>query len=717
MAKRRKLVTAAKVLVGTTLGLGIAEAAFWVRDDGAFPHLNVYVADAARGVRLEPGATERIRFSDNAVSSVRINAQGYRGPDWGVPAGDETIVLGDSQTFGLGVEEGETFTAELAKCAGAKVLNAGVPTYGPPEFALELRDLIAKRRPKTVVYVVNFVNDPFEVDRPNSSRHVVWDGWAVRRETAPASVYSFPGRSLLFGQSHAVFALRQWLYYRDGIRTLRLPSEGSADDLIHLAGARESAQSRADSETRLLYDKLTAQTHSTELLAVNADQRIKALVSADKSLSGDRSLYLAAGASPGDIVVPQLGEEGSPLAATALYIRQAAEVRNKLETQFRDKALAHAEDPAYRDALAVFSDRETLEKKLHDLRRAPVEIVRATQPIVKAALAAKAVAEEAGARFVLLALPMDVQVSATEWKKYGTDSEDMTQSLVLVRDLVSAVREAGATAVDPTEALRAAEPGAFLDGDPHLSAKGHAVVGKLLADAIAAPPPPAGGGQLAPLDEGRSRVPAPSEWDKVGELQVMGSDAAGCRTQRIREWMLVRCTSKEGSTSIPQNARVLKGGHGETLITAHGGVVTMVAPITRGDDFAAKLSWSDRSRQVLVEWPADMVEVDRYIKPLDEAPDPAPAEHAAASACLESLGRSWATFIGAPDSRCAATFAKECSAMIACMEGNPLAMPACGADEMNAGSSLHCFRQCSDDEGCPSGRCVKREGTSLCVAP
>ena len=50
-----------KVLVGLTLGLVIAEVGFRVRDGGAFPHLNFYVADEVQGARLEPNASMKLR--------------------------------------------------------------------------------------------------------------------------------------------------------------------------------------------------------------------------------------------------------------------------------------------------------------------------------------------------------------------------------------------------------------------------------------------------------------------------------------------------------------------------------------------------------------------------------------------------------------------------------------------------------------------------------
>ncbi len=136
-----------RALAGVGLGLVIAEAAFWMRDGGAFPHLNVYIDDAERGVRLRPGATERIRFSKNPVTKIRINADGFRGGPATPPSPDEIIVVGDSQVFGLGVEEEETFAAVLQSALGGSriVRNLGVPTYGPDEYTAVLAAALAKR--------------------------------------------------------------------------------------------------------------------------------------------------------------------------------------------------------------------------------------------------------------------------------------------------------------------------------------------------------------------------------------------------------------------------------------------------------------------------------------------------------------------------------------------------------------------------------------------
>jgi hypothetical protein len=97
--------------------------------------------------------------------------------------------------------------------------------------------------------------------------------------------------------------------------------------------------------------------------------------------------------------------------------------------------------------------------------------------------------EAAGARLVVVALPMDVQVSADEWKKYGAEPIDMEPTKLLVRDLLEAAEAVGAKGLDATAALAAAEPGAFLDKDIHMTAKGHRALAEalvpLVRDAVA----------------------------------------------------------------------------------------------------------------------------------------------------------------------------------------------------------------------------------------
>ena len=141
-----------------------AEVGFRLADDGAFPHLNTYEADAELGTRMRPGATTRVAVHGNPATDVRINSAGFRGGEWGPQAPGEIVVVGDSQVFGLGVEEEETVSARLAGVMGASVINGGVPTYGPDEYLAVIRRLLADRNPATVILVINASNDFFEVE-------------------------------------------------------------------------------------------------------------------------------------------------------------------------------------------------------------------------------------------------------------------------------------------------------------------------------------------------------------------------------------------------------------------------------------------------------------------------------------------------------------------------------------------------------------------------
>lgn len=121
------------------------EALAWWRDDGAFPHVNFYVPDSKLGVRLRPGATERFRLGKNPRSKITVNSAGLRGRQLPAQSANELLVLGDSQVFGLGVNDHETFSHVLSKLTRRTVVNAGVPTYGP----LEYNAFAARRRSST----------------------------------------------------------------------------------------------------------------------------------------------------------------------------------------------------------------------------------------------------------------------------------------------------------------------------------------------------------------------------------------------------------------------------------------------------------------------------------------------------------------------------------------------------------------------------------------
>jgi SGNH hydrolase-like domain, acetyltransferase AlgX len=92
--------------------------------------------------------------------------------------------------------------------------------------------------------------------------------------------------------------------------------------------------------------------------------------------------------------------------------------------------------------------------------------------------------EHAGCRLIAVALPLDVQVSPREWRKYRAAARDVGPTEALQRQFLDEARALGLVAVDLLPPLRAAEPGAFLDDDYHLSPRGHQACARALARAI-----------------------------------------------------------------------------------------------------------------------------------------------------------------------------------------------------------------------------------------
>ncbi len=108
-----------------------AELACFAASGGAFPHVNFYVPDPELGVRLKPDQASRISFSGNPVTRINSNNEGYRGSDWPEPTVPEVLVVGDSQVFGLGVEEDQVAASRLSRILGRPVINGRVGGQAP----------------------------------------------------------------------------------------------------------------------------------------------------------------------------------------------------------------------------------------------------------------------------------------------------------------------------------------------------------------------------------------------------------------------------------------------------------------------------------------------------------------------------------------------------------------------------------------------------------
>lgn len=116
--------------------------------------------DPRLGWRLTPGWQGAHHHHDFAVRYA-INESGYRS-DPAQPAnlrGRLIAVVGDSFTFGLGVNDGETFVSRLNREGPNTCLNLSIPGYSTDQQALLLEDELPRIRPDEVWLVVYVGND------------------------------------------------------------------------------------------------------------------------------------------------------------------------------------------------------------------------------------------------------------------------------------------------------------------------------------------------------------------------------------------------------------------------------------------------------------------------------------------------------------------------------------------------------------------------------
>ena len=116
--------------------------------------------------RLTPGFRGEISWPGRYRASVAVNSLGLRGPEVlpKQPGDFRVLALGDSFTFGIGVEVADTYVARLTKLAppnGPRVvtLNGGVPGYGVPDALAFLEEYGLALEPDLVLVSILLGND------------------------------------------------------------------------------------------------------------------------------------------------------------------------------------------------------------------------------------------------------------------------------------------------------------------------------------------------------------------------------------------------------------------------------------------------------------------------------------------------------------------------------------------------------------------------------
>jgi hypothetical protein len=123
---------------------------------------DLFEAHPRYGYRLHPGRTLRHEYpaGSRRVVELHANAAGFRGAAVGEPDGRRRVtVLGDSMTFGEGVDEAERFTERLEAASPAwRVENLGMIGYGP-DLMLRAFEAVALAPPPAAVVAVLFTDD------------------------------------------------------------------------------------------------------------------------------------------------------------------------------------------------------------------------------------------------------------------------------------------------------------------------------------------------------------------------------------------------------------------------------------------------------------------------------------------------------------------------------------------------------------------------------
>jgi hypothetical protein len=280
-----------------------------------------------------------------------------------------------------------------------------------------------------------------------------------------------------------------------------------------------------------------------------------------------------------------------------------------------------------------------------------------------------------------------VQVSPEEWKKYGAEPRDMAGTEPLLQEVVDDAYAHGFRVLNGLPALRAAEPGAFVAGDLHMSAKGQAALGAAMATVWKAPPP-----APQPLDglpDGRSRVPFPAEWLEGDEV------ASGCTVSRLREWIKLECVA---SPELGEPVGLSAEGSLEVLVGSDHGVWRLVAPLQANYPLTATVSGTKSSYKLAFD----------AGHPLAPEKETTAAVPSVAPACTLPDGE-----YGNFDHGCSTL--EGCADQVACATGSRGALPLCHAGEANAGAAGWCMPLCGPKQPCTVGVCTPWQGTYVCL--
>jgi lysophospholipase L1-like esterase len=123
--------------------------------------------------RLRPGLDAKFRGAYREFQfQVTTDTNGFRvtaPKEMNARLKPEIVILGDSQTFGVGVDDENTYASALSGLIGRPVLNTGCSGYNNYEELALARSIISYLKPECLVLAFFAGNDPYENYRETSS--------------------------------------------------------------------------------------------------------------------------------------------------------------------------------------------------------------------------------------------------------------------------------------------------------------------------------------------------------------------------------------------------------------------------------------------------------------------------------------------------------------------------------------------------------------------
>ncbi len=169
--RRRLLLGLITLAIGTGIGLLVMELAldyqrrYIEQSDKLDEGMVMY--DPDHGWRMRPDWTGSHHHYDFAAS-YHINRYGFRGSYAEPRGGIRVALVGDSFTFGQGVDGEQTFSHLLGEATAGRsaFLNFGVLGFSTDQQYLLIKDRVGLFNPDLVLLVVYLGNDLFDNERP-----------------------------------------------------------------------------------------------------------------------------------------------------------------------------------------------------------------------------------------------------------------------------------------------------------------------------------------------------------------------------------------------------------------------------------------------------------------------------------------------------------------------------------------------------------------------